>query len=123
VEDRVVNHRIVWSVAGVVAALGLLVFGISTLSAQRPPAYGFPMMGVPQVGRFTVAHATATKVIILDTMTGQVYKAEEGDFKKASSLPKVGEGFRPTGPPDFKDKAKPFFQDKRKGQDRREEKQ
>lgn len=54
-------------------------------------------------GRFVVAHATAERVLILDSTTGQIYVAEEKDFKKLAELPKLaprlferdGEGDRP----------------------------
>jgi hypothetical protein len=100
------NHRVVWPIAGVLG-LAVLVVGITNLSAQRP--VNVPGTA-PPAGRFVVADAGEDAVLILDSATGQVYRAQEKDFKKMSELPKVGEGFRPPAldrRPDFtKDKDK-----------------
>jgi hypothetical protein len=113
-----VNHRIIWGLVGV-AAVALLIFGFSSTSAQRSPVPGAVMpfpFGAP-AGRFTVAHATATQVIILDTATGQLYKASSDDFKKFSELPKVGGGFPAFPPlPDTKEN-RPPRKDKRRPPD------
>jgi len=87
-----------------VLGLGLLVLGFTRSSAQ-PPMGGFGGgFGFTQTGRFTVAHAMPSQVLILDTATGQVYQAKSGDFKKMSELPRVGGGFM--GGPPFFDKEK-----------------
>jgi hypothetical protein len=101
-----VTHRIVWPIA---ALLGLivLVVGISNVPAQRFGGGAMYSPYPPQPGRFAVAHATATRVIILDTATGKLYRATEDDFSKMSDLPKFG---MPPGPfpgPFDKDKDKP----------------
>jgi len=96
--------RVVWPVAGLLG-LGLLVFArfAPPSSAQRPerPARDTPAArGAdsplatlrPPVGRFVVARATKQEIVILDTATGQLYKATPNDFKKFSELPKIGEG-------------------------------
>jgi hypothetical protein len=93
-----VNPRIVWPV---VALLGLvfLAIGISTVLAQWPPQQNF--FGV-QPGRYSVAHATAKEIVILDTGTGKLYKATESDFLKYSELRKDKPA--PRQPPPDKDK-------------------
>jgi hypothetical protein len=73
-------------VAGVIAVIGLVI-AISTTPAQPGGFGGFRMSG-----RFVVAHATATQVLILDTTTGSIFKAGEKDFKAYSELAKSLEG-------------------------------
>jgi hypothetical protein len=106
------NRRIVWPVAGVLG-LAVLVLSISGLPAQRP--INMPTPGLHS-GRFVVAHATPTRVIILDSATGQVYAAGERDFKPMSELPRPGEGSRP--PFMQRDKDKDNFSDKDRKEDR-----
>ena len=113
------KHRVVWPIAGVLG-LAVLVVGITKLSAQRPPI-NLPGLA-PPVGRFVVAHATAARVIILDSATGQVYVAEEKDFKPVSALPKVGEGFRPPGLDRLRDRGRPREKDKDKIEDKAKDK-
>jgi hypothetical protein len=101
------NQRVVWPIAGVLG-LAVLVVGITQLSAQRPPVN---LRGTgPPTGRFVVADAGDDYVLILDSATGQVYRADEKDFNKMSALPKVGERLRQPAldrRPDFtKDKDK-----------------
>lgn len=103
------KQRIVWGLV-TVAAVAVVVLVLAPSNAQRPGGGGgfgggFGMMG-PMGGRFTVAHASADAVLILDTATGQVYKAGAKDFKKMSELPKMGEGGMPFGK--FEKKDRPF---------------
>ena len=104
------RHRIFWPL---VACLGLggLTLVISQSTAKRAPGgaggpggpAGMPggMPGMP--GRFVVANASATQVLILDTATGQVYRAKEEDFKKMSDLPVMGGGHAPADNPRGRD--------------------
>jgi hypothetical protein len=109
-----VTHRIVWPIA---ALLGLivLVVGLSNVPAQRfRPGGGMPDFPPSQPGRFAVAHASATRVLILDTATGTLYRATEDDFKKMSEMPRFG-GPMPLPGPFDKDKDRPGrFVDKAK---------
>src|SRR5262245_44199078 len=118
------KHSVVWPIAGVLA-LAVLVFGLASLLAQ--PRANIPGIG-PQPIRFVVAHATAGQVLVLDSMTGQVYEFREKDFKKPSELPRVGDGvIRPrfgdrdkdAAPRDRTDKDRDFkdrdFKDKKEG--------
>lgn len=94
------SHRILWPV---VACLGLggLTLVLSQSTAQRPGGGGLggpPGMqgGMPggspgMPGRFVVANASSSQVLVLDTATGQVYRAKEADFKKMSDLPGMGQ--------------------------------
>jgi hypothetical protein len=97
------NPRIVWSIAALIA-LAVLVASFTSLPAQREPGPGQFMRGGPVSvpGRFAVAHAKDKQVLVLDTFTGQVYRAEPEDFKKMSQLPRFD------GPP----VARPFGGDK-----------
>jgi hypothetical protein len=88
------KQRIVWLVVGGLALVALWAL-IKPASAQRDGGFGFPLL---RAGRFTVAHASADAVLVLDTATGKVYKAGKDDFKKMSELPKIEEGARPVFP-------------------------
>ena len=115
------SHRILWPL---VACLGLggLILVISQSTAQRPGS-GMPGMpgGMPGMpGRFVVANASSSQVLILDTATGQVYRALEKDIKKLSELPHMGGGgdARPPArdrrsPAKDKDDVRPPARDKR----------
>lgn len=85
------KNRIVWPIVGVLG-VGMLAVLLSSVRAQRPPM-GFG--GPPQPGRFVVAHASAERIVILDSATGQLYVGSEKDFKKLSELPRQGEGRPP----------------------------
>jgi hypothetical protein len=99
--------RTAWSIVGFAGA-ALLLFGLGTLWAQRPPEPARvvpqppfmpgPMMGGPMHGRFTLAHASDKHIVVLDTATGKLYEAKPKDLLPYSELPKVGEpGRSPRG--------------------------
>ena len=108
------NHRFVWSIVAVLSLGGLIAF-LSQSSAQRAPGGRAGGDGVPEMprmpgmaamphgmpGRFVVANASSSQVLILDTATGQVYRAGEKDFKSVSELPGMGQpgGGRGVGQP------------------------
>src|SRR5262249_38700766 len=109
------KYKSIWVLAGVVA-LVLLIVVITQLPAQR--AGGGVIIGGPPVGRFVVAlvekDAGGTNhIILLDTATGELYKATHDDIKQFADKPKFD---RPqTRPADrFRDKDKGRF-DKDKG--------
>jgi hypothetical protein len=96
------NRTGLWMAAGLFG-LVLLIFGVAHLSAQRerrpaepprPPPGGFMPPG--QVGRFVVAQVKGDVIILLDTATGDLYKATADDAKKYSERPKAPT-FRPPG--------------------------
>jgi hypothetical protein len=68
------THR-TWTVTALVIALGGLMFGLSHSAAQREePPRGQPLFQGP-VGRFVVARSSPTEIIVLDTVTGDLYSA------------------------------------------------
>lgn len=97
------NHRVMWPVLGVAGLLGLVV-AVSITSAQRP--IPMPYTGMP--GRFVVAHASATTVVLVDTSSGQVYRVNEKEFKTAADLAKLTEPMRPPMPIFPKDGPRPI---------------
>jgi hypothetical protein len=104
------KNKGVWVLAGV-AALVLLIVGITQLPAQR--AGGGVIIGGPPVGRFVVALVEkdtggTNHIILLDTATGELYKATDEDIKKFADKPKFDRP--PMRPVDkFRDKDKGRF--------------
>ncbi len=75
-----------WIIAGSVF-LGFAVCGLSYVFAQR--ADWMPdQRGRGEVGRYQVVRSTEDVVIIIDTTTGDLYKAEAKDIKPFSARPK-----------------------------------
>jgi hypothetical protein len=91
-----------WALAGLVVLAGAAAW------SARTPAQPFPRPEMPgftgpmSVGRYAVARADGTTIIILDTVTGDLYKATEKDLKDYKSRPKMGGPSFPTFPKDFK---------------------
>jgi hypothetical protein len=68
-----------WTAAGVLA-LVLVIVGISSLSAQRfgpSPAAG----GGGDVGRYVLVRNTEDAIIIMDSVSGDLYRAAPADIK------------------------------------------
>jgi len=106
------DRRILWPAVGVVAVVALWWATPST-----PAQPGGPWGRFQPTGRFVVAHASATQVLILDTTTGTIFKAGEKDFKAFADLAKMmeeGGGGPPPFPKDggFGGKDGPFGKDK-----------
>jgi hypothetical protein len=107
------NRRTVWVVVGLVA-FGCLAAGVASLFAQRfgPPADGRG----GEVGRYVVVRNTDDGIIIMDTTTGDLYKATPADLKPFAARPHAGWGDKDKPP--FADKApiddKPLFPTKEK---------
>jgi hypothetical protein len=81
-------RRCAWTVTGLLV-LGVLIFGVTQLGAQRPPIGGvitFP----PPAGRYVVAHIDRGDIIILDTTTGDLFRATSGDIKDYATLRRMG---------------------------------
>jgi hypothetical protein len=75
-----------WIIASGLLVGGLL-FGLSHLWAQRnggPP----PGPGMGEVGRYQVATVSSKAIIIIDTATGDLFKATPKDVKPFASRPK-----------------------------------
>jgi hypothetical protein len=73
-EETSMTNR-TWTVTALVIALGGLMFGLSHSAAQRdePPRVQSIFQG--PVGRFVVARSSPTEIIVLDTVTGELYSA------------------------------------------------
>lgn len=73
--------------AGVIL-LGFVILGISNLFAQRFPG-NRSAMGPGGIGRFQVVQASGGTIILLDTVTGDLYRAGERDVKPYKDRPRV----------------------------------
>jgi hypothetical protein len=102
-----------WIIAGGLL-VGGLIFGLSHLWAQRfgpPPG---PGMG-GGVGRYQVVSTSAKTIIVIDTATGDLYRATPKDVKSISSRPKaMPRGF---GDDNDNDDNRPPAKKKKKGDD------
>lgn len=91
------DRKSAWIVAGSVVA-GFLVLGLTQVFAQRFPADERP---AGAVGRYRVVRATADAVLLLDTVTGDLYTAVPGDARPYNSRPGAGRtdgfGFKKDG--------------------------
>jgi hypothetical protein len=111
------QNKSVWALVAVVAVVGALV-GAQLWAQPRPqPRPGFAPYIPPQVGRFVLVKVDGKNIILLDTVTGDLYKATENDVKKYSDRPKVGVMPGPWGPPVFKDRFDKDKSDTRPGKD------
>jgi hypothetical protein len=94
-----------WTVAGILA-LVLLIVGISNLPAQR---FGSPTpLGHGDVGRYVLVRNTEDAIIIMDSVSGELYKATPADIKPFAARHRFMEPPRKDEPA-FKDKERPFF--------------
>jgi hypothetical protein len=106
-----------WTVAGILA-LVLLIVGISNLPAQR---FGSPTApGHGDVGRYVLVRNTEDAIVIMDSVSGDLYKATPADIKPFAARhrfteSKMEEKKEEKRPADFfdKDKIKPDFKDKK----------
>ncbi len=69
------------------ALLGLSIYGVSQLAAQR----GGRSQG--EVGRYVVVRSSGDVIILLDTATGDLYNAVPSDIKPYASRPHGGARF------------------------------
>jgi hypothetical protein len=90
-------------------SIGLLLglAGLLGLAAGVAPAQPQPWGVNPafvQVGRYVLVKVDGGNITILDTGTGDLYKATDADVKKYSDRPKVGGGviIRPAARPELK---------------------
>jgi hypothetical protein len=98
-----------WTVAGILVMV-LFIVGISSLSAQRfgPPAG--PGHG-GDVGRYVLVRNTEDAIIIMDSVSGELYRATPADIKPFTARHRFME------PPMQKDEPKREFKDERKRPD------
>src|SRR2546425_11996333 len=75
-----------WIIAGSLF-LGLAVCGLSYVFGQRAD-YAIEQRGRGEVGRYQVVRSNEEVIIIIDTITGDLYKAVPSDIKPFSARPK-----------------------------------
>jgi hypothetical protein len=118
------NRKLAWTIGGMIV-LAVAIVGMTQLKAQRPPPpreEGVPLRrpgfvpGGP-VGRYMVARIIGSNIVLLDTMTGELYEATPKDFKKFSERPRGA----PVRPGDY-DRLRPDGRRPREGatEERRE---
>jgi hypothetical protein len=115
------DRKNIWILGGAIV-LGFLVFGLSQSWAQRFPGDG--RGGADNmVGRYQVVRSSPDVILLLDTVTGELYSASQDDIRPSRARPRAGE----TREPDFRFKDKgdfkeripsPAFQDKAKASDK-----
>jgi hypothetical protein len=116
------GRKFVLFLAGIVLLVALSA-GTAWVSAQRTGG-GMPFFPGPPVGRYTVAHYSAKQIVILDTATGDLYKATPDDYKSLKERPKPQPIALPDRFPDRekdKDKGRFFDKEGRKGGDKDKE--
>jgi hypothetical protein len=82
------DRRNTWIVGGALM-LGLLLFGLSQLWAQRYQADGRgTSAGI--IGRYQVVRSSVDGVLLLDTVTGELYSASKQDIQPTSARHRGG---------------------------------
>jgi hypothetical protein len=109
------DRRNTW-ILGAAIVLGFLVFGLSQLWAQRFPGDG-RAGSEGMVGRYQVVRSSPEAILLLDTVTGELYSAGREDIRPTSARHRDreigGADHRPKDRRDFKDKvSEPRFIDK-----------
>jgi hypothetical protein len=107
-----------WMAAGLLALI-ILIVGISNLSAQR---FGTAGSGHGDVGRYVLVRNTDDALIIMDSASGDLFKATPADIKSFAARHGPVEGKKAAEelvPDRFKDEPKlpdikPVFKDKDK---------
>src|SRR5262249_46728097 len=79
--------------------LGFLAFGLTQLSAQRFPGDG--RSGEGMVGRYQVVRSSPDAILLLDTLTGELYSASRDDIRPTSARDRGGRGFEKRPADDF----------------------
>jgi hypothetical protein len=90
-----------WALLGVVFVAALVV-ALSTLEAQRPAGESSAQRG--QVGRYQAVKVDGDTIILLDTSTGDLYRAGHDDIKPYSQRRSDRRGApvtRPVRPPAY----------------------
>ena len=114
-------HKKVWLTAGAIL-LGLAIVGISYVYAQ-PPFRPEPRPNDQGIGRFQVVQVVEREIILLDTVTGELYVAGPKDIKPFSTKPPVTgrrEGFRPEPSGAIRELPQPDFRKKEGSKDKTE---
>jgi hypothetical protein len=84
------DRKNAWILAGAIV-LGFLIFGLTQLSAQRFPGDG--RGGEGMVGRYQVVRSSPEVILLLDTVTGELYSAGREDIRPSSARNRGGRGF------------------------------
>ena len=93
-----------WLIAAAML-LGVVVVGVSYVSAQ-PGLRPEPRPNEQGIGRFQVVHVVEREIIILDTVTGDLYAVGPKDIKPFAAKPQLGERrgeLRPQPPTSIKE--------------------
>ena len=100
------DRRNTWILGGAIV-LGFLVFGLSQLWAQRFPGDGRGG-GEGMAGRYQVVRSSPEAILLLDTVTGELYSAGREDIRPTSARNRGrevgGPDVRPKDGRDFKEK-------------------
>ena len=84
------DRKNTWILGGAIV-LGFLVFGLSQLGAQRFPGDGRAGGGENMVGRYQVVRSSPETVLLLDTVTGELYSAGRDDIRPTTARRRSGE--------------------------------
>lgn len=76
-----------WIACGVLL-LALLMVAVTSVTAQRPPFPMMPRLPMSEVGRYEVVKTTDTEILLVDSTTGDLYRATMSDVKPYSKRPK-----------------------------------
>jgi hypothetical protein len=109
------DRKNIWILGGAIV-LGFLAFGLSQSWAQRFPGDGRVGGGENMVGRFQVVRSSTEAVLLLDTVTGELYSAGRDDIRPTSARVRGGDmggGGRFKDKADFRERVPfPAFKDK-----------
>jgi hypothetical protein len=118
------DRKNTWILGGAIV-LGLLIFGLTQVGAQRFPGDGRGG-GDNMVGRYQVVRSSPEVILLLDTVTGELYSAGQDDIRPSRARPRAGENrdtdFRSKDKADLRERVpEPAFKDKDKADFRRED--
>jgi hypothetical protein len=110
------DRKNTWILGGAIV-LGFLVFGLSQSWAQRFPGDGRAGGGENMVGRYQVVRSSPEVILLLDTVTGELYSAGQDDIRPSRARPRAGESrdndFRFKDKGDFEERIpSPAFKEK-----------
>jgi hypothetical protein len=95
------DRKNTWILGGAIV-LGFLVFGLSQSWAQRFPGDGRVGGVENMVGRYQVVRSSPETVLLLDTVTGELYSAGRDDIRPTSARHRGGD--LGAGPPLMREK-------------------
>lgn len=89
------NRSVTLSVLGLVALVVLLAW-LSGVPAQR---FGAPEVRNSRPGRYQAIDVGRAQIILLDTQTGDLYRATADDIRPYRERPQPGDNLVPVAPP------------------------